>query len=213
MSWSLITIVALAVGFLLSRLVRKTIRVAISCALTALALAVVVGTVICWDAPDAAADADPDYAVLLGCALEDGAPTEEMIRRMELALDWMQEDDHTVLILSGGDPQELEVSEAQVMYDWLQAKGADMSRIRIEDRAKDTRENLLYSRELAEREGLETDTVLLLTSEYHQTRAQYLAKELGQTAMGRSCDTPFLPHLEAAVREVYAFVKAYFETL
>ena len=54
--------------------------------------------------------------------------------------------------------------------------------------------------------------MLILTSDYHQTRAQYLARAQGQEAVGLACETPPLQRLTARVREVYAFVKAWAET-
>ena len=54
--------------------------------------------------------------------------------------------------------------------------------------------------------------MLILTSDYHQTRAQYLAHAQGQEAVGLSCETPPAARLAASVREVYAFVKAWAET-
>ena len=94
------------------------------------------------------------------------------------------------------------------MAAWLRNHGANAKRILVEDRANDTRENLLYAKALAESHGLEADAVLIITSEYHQTRARYFAEQTGQQAMSLSCATPPMLRLFASVREVYAFVKA-----
>ena len=58
----------------------------------------------------------------------------------------------------------------------------------------------------------QTDTVAIITSEYHQTRAGFLARQNGQQALHISCETPVMAHLFAAVREVYSFVKALWQT-
>lgn len=169
-------------------------------------------TAVCWT-KSYDAEKSYDYAVLLGALLEDGKPTPELERRMELTLDWLKTDKETILFVSGGEPKGQGITEAQVMYDWLAERGADMSRIIMEDRAEDTLQNLRYSKAMAEEMGLETDTVLLLSSEYHQTRAGFLAGKLGQEAVHLSCRTPFVKHLDAALREVLAFIKAFYETL
>ena len=62
-------------------------------------------------------------------------------------------------------------------------------------------------------QGRECDTVLILTSEYHQTRARFLAAHNGQAAVGISCQTPFADHLTASVREVYSFANELLELL
>ena len=210
MSWLLLTIAVLTVGFLLTRLLKNTLRMVFTCFFLVVAAVVVAGTVICWNAPDTET-ADADYAVLLGCSLKKGEPTEEMFRRLELGLQWLQANADKTLIVSGGGSGT--AKEGQIMYNWLREQGADMNRVLMEDRASNTRENLIFSRELAAEHGLCTNRVAILTSEYHQTRARYLAEQLGQESSGISCETPFLKHLEAAVREVYSFVKAFFQTL
>ena len=97
------------------------------------------------------------------------------------------------------------------MYDWLEAHGADMTRVYLEPEATDTRTNIRYGSLLMKELELENDTVLILTSEYHQTRARFLAERNGQTACGLSCHTPFADHLTAAVREVYSFANELLE--
>lgn len=177
----------------------------------ALALLVTAGTAVFFTPPPET-DLQPDYAVLLGAGLEDGQPTQELVRRMELALDWLEQTPDTVLIAAGGDPKGQGVTEASVMTRWLADHGADMTRVLAEDRSRTTRENLLYSRELAKAHGLDTENVLILTSDYHQTRAQFLARRIGQNAAGRSCTTPFRQRLTSSVRELYAFFKAVWQT-
>jgi len=169
------------------------------------------GTVICWDEPENTGGRNPNYAVVLGCALEDGQATKELIRRCATAKALMDLNENLTLIVSGGDPGGQGRTEAEVMAAWLLDRGADPERILIEDRATDTRENLLFSKALAEEHGLWTDRVTIITSEYHQTRARYLAEAVGQQAVSFSCHTPMPDRLFAAVREAYAFLKAVVE--
>lgn len=215
MIWICLTLGVLLAGVLLGLLLRKRFpktgrTVLILTLLLVGAVAAAAG--ICWDAPDTDT-ADADYALLLGYALKDGQAQPELVRRMELALDWLEETQDIPLVVSGGDVDGDGITEAQVMVRWLEAHGADMDRIRPEPEASDTRENLLFSRRLMETEGRETDTVLILTSDYHQTRARFLALRTGQQPLGLGCETPFSDHLIAAVREVYSFLKAILETL
>ena len=176
-----------------------------------LALLIAMGTAVFF-IPPAETELCPDYAVLLGVGLKNGQPTEELIRRMGLALEWLQQTPDTMLIVAGGDPRGQGVTEASVMNTWLLEHGADPDRLLLEDQSRTTRENLLLSRELAKKQGLDTDRILILTSDYHQTRAQFLARRIGQTATGRSCTTPFWQRLNSAVRELYAFPKAVWQT-
>lgn len=216
MNWLLLTLWVLTVGFAAGFLLKKRFRGlgwVVIALMALLAIVVSVGAAVCWDAPENNAELEPDYGLLLGCALEDGQATGEMLRRCKAALNWMIENPQKYLVVSGGDPEGQGITEAAVMAAWLRNHGADGERILVEDQANDTRQNLLYSKTLVHDMELETDTVMIITSEYHQTRARFLAHQNGQQALSVSCKTPFFDHLTAAVREVYSFVKAVVESI
>ena len=215
MNWLLLTLWVLIIGTAAGFLLKKKFPWVGHILLALMILyggMITAGTVICWDEPEPLG-IDTDCAVVLGCALEDGQATKELVRRCATAKALMDLNKDLVLIVSGGDPGGQGRTEAEVMAAWLRNHGADPDRLLIEDQASDTRENLLFSKALAEEHGLGTARVTIVTSEYHQTRAQYLAGKLGQQATGFSCKTPMPDHLFAAVRETYAFLKAILETV
>lgn len=208
--WLILTLAVLAVGTWLG-IRRKSV---VLLGLTGVVFAVVTaGTAICWQGADAV-KAAPDYGVLLGCALEeDGQGSEELVRRCQTALSWMQAHPDRMLIVSGGDPGGHGISEALVMETWLLDHGADAERILREDQAKDTRENLQFAKALAQDRGLQTEVVAIVTSDYHQTRACFLARQNGQQPMCVETATPMPGHLFGAVREVYAFFSEWLDIL
>lgn len=213
MIWLLLTLGVLLVGSVLGLLLKKRFRktgIAVLAVTWLLAAVVILGAAVFWSAPDHVSE-DADYALLLGYALKDGEAQPDLIRRLELALNWLQNTEEIPLVVSGGDVQSHGITEAQVMYDWLEIHGADMSRVIPEPDATDTRTNIRYSSLLMKEQEREYDTVLILTSEYHQTRARFLAARNGQTAYGISAHTPFPDHLIAAVREVYSFANELLE--
>ena len=177
----------------------------------AAALVFAVSAAVLWSAPDSSPELEADYALLLGCSLRNGQATPELVRRCQTALDWLEAHPHGLLVVSGGDPGHQGVTEAAVMAAWLRNHGANAKQILLEDQASDTRENLLFSKTLVEGQERETDTVLIITSEYHQTRARFLAEAGGQTALGLSCRTPLIQHLLATVREVYCMANELLE--
>lgn len=207
--WLALTLAVLAAGIGIG-IVRK-LKLLIR--LTALVLAIVtVGTAVCWKMPEEESRST-DYGLLLGCGLENGQGTRELFRRCQAALEWMQSHPDQYLIVSGGDPTGQGTTEASVMMSWLLSHGAQEKMLLLEDRAGDTRENLRFSKELAQSMGLNTDTVCIITSEYHQTRAAFLARCNGQTAVAVSAVTPWFQHLTSAVREVYAFFSEWWDIL
>ena len=84
------------------------------------------------------------------------------------------------LLLSGGDASLLprdEPSEAAVMRDLFVEQGIDPARIRLEERSRDTFENAMFSREVAQPRP---DQVwLLVTSATHMPRAVGCFRHIG----------------------------------
>ena len=70
------------------------------------------------------------------------------------------------------------MSEAEAMYNWLVDKGIDKNRLYMEDKSTNTRENLLFSKELIEKEGL-SPIITIVTHDFHQYRATLIAKSIG----------------------------------
>ena len=92
---------------------------------------------------------------------------------------------------------------------YLIEQGVDESRVIQEEQAHDTRENLEYSRVLAEQHGMDTASVLIITSDFHLCRAKYLARKLGMEPYGLASQTwPEILRVNYLLREVFAFIKA-----
>ena len=71
------------------------------------------------------------------------------------------------------------------MANWLIEHGIAESRILLEDKATNTRENLSYSLELLEQLcGERPTTAAIVSSEYHLFRANFFAKEQNLTMVG-----------------------------
>ena len=100
----------------------------------------------------------------------------------------------TVCILTGGRGDDEEYSEAEVMYDYMAAKGIEDSRMIVEDKALDTIENIRNSKEYIVPEG---SSVGIVTNNYHVFRALRIAEKHGlKNVYGMAADAPaaFVPH-------------------
>lgn len=95
------------------------------------------------------------------------------------------------------------------MAKYLIEQGVDESRVIQEEQAHDTRENLEYSRVLAEQHGMDTASVLIITSDFHLCRAKYLARKHWHGALWTGEQTwPEILRVNYLLREVFAFIKA-----
>ena len=117
-------------------------------------------------------------AVVLGCRVYGERASLSLVERLEAAYDYLEENPEAVCVVSGGQGSGENISEAECMYRWLVAKGIDESRIYKEDKSTSTEENIAFSKEVIEENGL-NQNIAIVTSEYHSYRAGMIADKNG----------------------------------
>ena len=184
--------------------------------LTAAGMAVIFGAMgyIAMQGQDSVMTQDetPEFVVVLGAQVQGGGPSLTLKKRLDKTLEFMQEHPDRTVIVSGGQGPDEADTEASVMARYLIEHGADASRIIEEDKASNTRENLLFSAKRAEAAGLDTSRVLIVTSDFHMCRAKYIARTLSMEPYGQASDTwPWILKVNYTLREVFAFAKAFWQ--
>lgn len=116
--------------------------------------------------------------LVLGAAVRTDGPSAMLADRLDSAVKYLNDNDQSVCIVSGGQGTDEPVAEADVMYTYLINKGIDRSRIFKEDQSKNTEENIRYSKAIIERENL-CQQIVIATQEFHQYRAQSIARHEG----------------------------------
>ena len=115
------------------------------------------------------------HAIVLGLALENGRPAEDLVRRVNTAADYLKKNRDARLILTGGNADGSEKTEADVMRELLADRGVSDAQMVLEDRAETTKENFLNTARMIDPE----EPVALISSDYHMDRAVRIAKEAG----------------------------------
>lgn len=116
--------------------------------------------------------------VVLACDVLGEEPGPMLKERLEAAYDWLESHPGTVCIVSGGWQEPDDDVEAEVMYRYLLKKGIPADRLYAEDRSKSTYENMLYSKEIIQNNGLDP-AMTIVTSDFHEYRACAMAGSLG----------------------------------
>lgn len=116
--------------------------------------------------------------IVLGCTVKDNKPSVMLMRRCDRGLRYLNENKTAVLILSGGREDEVNRSEAQTMFDYLTAQGADTSRLILENKSTTTVENMIYSKKILEEKGFSNKAVIITTG-FHMFRSKCLARKYG----------------------------------
>lgn len=149
---------------------------------------------------------DADYLIVLGAGVNGSVPSLSMINRLDKALEYLDAHPDCAAILSGGQGQGENISEAQAMYDYLTAQGIDPARLILEDKATSTQENIRYSYALMGGEA-DTATVAVVSSEYHLCRAKYIARALGHQVYALAARTTYpVLRLNYFIREAFGMV-------
>lgn len=136
---------------------------------------------------------EADYIIVLGALVRGETPSLSMVERTRAALDYMNEHPDTMVIVSGGQGDLEDISEAEAMYKWLTDNGADGSRILIEDKSTSTKENLENSFKIIRDRGDDpAKATAVVTSEYHIYRAKLMGRDMGVELGGISARTTYL---------------------
>ena len=128
-----------------------------------------------------------------------------LMERLEAAYDYLTEHEDSACVLSGGQGPGESISEAECMYRYLVAKGIDPARLYREDRSTDTKENLMFSKQVIEENGL-YPVIAITTSEFHEYRAGQIAKSLDMEYGAVSGRTAIWLFPTYYVRELYAIL-------
>ena len=121
---------------------------------------------------------DNATVVVLGCKVEGDSPSLMLRRRLDAALPYLQSYPEAQCVVAGGQGENEDYTEAYVMRKYLVEQGIDPSRIHMENRSTDTRENLLYTWDLL---GGEDRPIAIATDGFHQMRGRYYGKSAGFT--------------------------------
>ena len=117
-----------------------------------------------------------DYLVVLGAGVHGNEPSLSLRNRIDAAYDYLNTHPDVTAVLSGGQGDGENITEAQCMFDHLTAMGIDESRLWMEDKATSTWENLNFSLNLIEEKtGQRPGKLAVLSSEYHLFRASLFA--------------------------------------
>lgn len=117
-----------------------------------------------------------DYLVVLGAQMKRSGPSKALQYRLDAAIEYMQENPGTKIIVSGGQGSDEHISEAQGMYDYLIEKGISQEKITMEDESTNTFQNLTFSAEYLDEK---VDSVGVVSNNFHVFRAVKIAQKAG----------------------------------
>lgn len=146
--------------------------------------------------------------VILGAGTPNCAASPTLAARLDAGLMLARQLPAAWVVVSGGEDFLRGCREADVMADYLLARGLAPIRLIREGRATSTDENLRFSRELLAQQGVPaTEPVIVVTSDFHLMRAERIARKAGFTQVaGAAAPTPLYLRYNAWLREYFALI-------
>ncbi len=117
---------------------------------------------------------DLDYLVVLGAQIHETGPSVVLRYRLDTAREYLEENEGTLCIVTGGQGYNEPYPEAVGMKDYLITHGVDEERIFLETESENTKENLENAKALFDPEH---DRVGIVTNNFHVFRALSLARK------------------------------------
>ena len=132
-------------------------------------------------------DAHPDAIIVLGAGVNGSTPSLSMCNRLDAALAYLGANPDALAVVSGGQGEGEDITEAKAMADYLTAHGIDSAR------------------------GYDpANGVGIVTSEYHLYRAKRMVRALGAEPVGIAAETT-LPTMRVNYFIREAFAAAYMQ--
>ncbi|MBQ4312769.1 MAG: YdcF family protein [Clostridia bacterium] len=135
----------------------------------------------------------PEYksrttVIVLGCKIHGDQPSRMLKDRLDVAYDYLAAHPQAHCIVTGGQGDDEDYAEAEIMQRYLIERGISAERIIAETQSTSTRENLENAAALLEQYNCHKETVVV-SDRFHQYRAQLIAKDVGLDPFALNVET------------------------
>ena len=151
-----------------------------------------------------------DAVIVLGAGVNGETPSLMLQSRINAAAEYLNAHPDIPAVLSGGQGNGENITEAECMRRQLTAMGIGESRLLLEERSTSTAENFAFSKELLRQAGIDPETavVAVVTNDFHCFRAHLIAQREGLTVLDVPAEVPWLLlNANSSVREFFALGK------
>ncbi len=149
-----------------------------------------------------------DAVIVLGAAVHGKTPSLTLKRRLDKAAEYHTQNPYAIIIVSGGQGAQEEITEAEAMKIYLIEQGVASDKIIKEENATSTYENFKFSKEILTEKFGDEYTAAFITNEYHILRASLCAKQADvKTATHLHSNTTLSYIVSGVLRECLAVIK------
>lgn len=152
---------------------------------------------------------DKDYIIILGSKIRDnGSLTPILQARVDKAIEFAKEQKEKtnrriVFVPSGGKGEDEIIEEAEAMKNYLIEKGIDQEDIIVENKSKNTLQNMEFSKQKIDEDNKD-GKIIFSTTNYHVFRSGVIANKAGIDCEGMGSSTKWYFYTNALIREFIA---------
>lgn len=149
-----------------------------------------------------------DCVLVLGCGIRGETVLPTLESRLDRCLEYLKYNPNALVLVSGGQGPKEDIPEAVAMQRYLIAHGVPAERIIVEDKSRNTMQNLSYSKGILDSLFLQKKyRIALITSDYHSYRVDMAAKQSGLTIGTYNAGVKWYLRPSAYTREVLSICK------
>lgn len=145
---------------------------------------------------------DVPYMIVLGAKVNGDKMSKALFERAKVGLDYLKQNKQTKVIVTGGQGQDEDISEAEALRRYYTENGISADRILMEDQSVNTYENIKFAKKL-----YSFNEAVIVSNDFHLYRSIHLAKAQGVKAYPLAGETPKIVKGKLYVREVLAILK------
>lgn len=150
---------------------------------------------------------DEDAVIVLGSGIHGEKVSRALEERLIACIEYLEKNENAVVVVSGGQGRNEDITEALAMERYLVEKGVEPSKIIKEENSTSTYENFVYSKKILDDYFNGEYTVAYITNKFHSYRAFNLAVNAGIPAKSFNASDEVLSALPAYLRETLAVIK------
>ncbi len=117
-------------------------------------------------------------AVVLGAQVKPWGPSVNLQQRIDAAEKYLRSNPKSKAVLSGGKGDDEHISEAECMYEELTSSGIPADRLYMDDKSKNTKQNIANSFKIIKDENI-NESLAIVTDSFHQLRARLIVRKQG----------------------------------
>ncbi|MBU8878780.1 YdcF family protein [Bacillus sp. FJAT-29790] len=145
---------------------------------------------------------DIPYLIVLGAKVNGEEMSLSLLYRARKALEYLEENPDTVVIVTGGQGKGEDITEAEALKRFFLENGMNENRILKEDLSTSTYENLTFTKDL-----YEIDQAVIVSNDFHLYRSIKLAQKVGIKGYPLAAETPRVVKTSLFIREYAAILK------